>query len=248
MAALLMGETPGDIPSAPLPPPPPPLPPRRKVSEPRHYPVFTPIPLPPRNVPRKQTINVCYMELKKSPTFYLKLASTVLKFLSSIIQSESERLQAFVKESIRVEHISGLAWLVQNLENSIAASRETAEGDGNANAKDKAAVAFTDEVQSFARDVHAMVHEMVMSGVVGEQLHGVFLRELGLVTKCWPLHIPLSSLSLLGRVLVCRLQCRAMEDVQGDDPLAHNIWKGCVGAMKEKLLGYVIALAVLFLH
>ncbi len=238
MAALFMGDYPGEMPSAPLPPPPPPLPPRRKVSEPRHLHPFSPIPLPPRNVPRKPAIDVGYTELKKSPTFYLKLASAILKFLSSMTKSENGKLQEFLRESIRVEHVSGLAWLVQIVELSLIGSVDNT-GDENAHVKSSkaAAASFADEIQSFARDLFGVVHEMVMSGAIDEQLHGVFLRELGLVAICWPLRVSLSLLSLLGRILICRLQRRAMEDVQGDDPLAVNIWKGCVQGGEHSIQG-----------
>lgn len=97
---------------------------------------------------------------------------------------------------------------------------------------------FITELSSVGMELMEMLQEMIVSGVIGQQyLQGVLLNELGLSAKCWPLKIPPASLSLLGRVLVCRLgegQGGTMTapaegkngDKNGDDPLAVNIWKG----------------------
>ena len=219
MSAFLMGEA-TDTPLAPIPPPPPPLPPRRKISKPLLRPVSPK--LPPRSIPRKQTLERSYTELKKSPTFYLNLGAAVLKCLSrGLICSDNGNVQRFLDENLNVEHVSGLAWLIQNIE----ITQKGSEGDGTLKAK--AAVNLGEELQSFASDLMEMAHEMIMNrSIPNKDLHSIFLRELGLVSKCWPLQILPNTLSLLGRILICRLQQQSMEGGQEDDHLALGIWKG----------------------
>lgn len=80
MSSLIRPEGPAmETPAAPVPPPPPPLPPRRKVSV---EPLFLPSPtvtLPARNLPRP-LLPERYTGLKKTPTFYLRLALAVLRY------------------------------------------------------------------------------------------------------------------------------------------------------------------------
>ena len=234
-----MGEDVGtpSTPSVP-PPPPPPIPPRRKVAD-------TPLPVPPRHhIPRFQLQTpegggesrpISAETLKKKPGFYLWLASSALSCLSSgLVKNENPSIQAFLRKKLQAEHISSFAWLVQNIHSSL----QSLEGESKAKA-------FSTELVIFGRDLFDMLNEMIMSGVMNhEYLQGVFVHELGLNTKCWPLHITPTCLSLLARVLVCRLQQQSLKKQENereekekegevatqqqslDDPLAVGIWKG----------------------
>lgn len=237
MAAMLMGDevsTPG-TPSVP-PPPPPPIPPRRKVAD-------TSVPLPPKTiqVPRFQlqlqeggtdSRPFSAETLKKKPGFYLWLSSAALSCLSSgFVKNESSKMQAFLKKKLQAEHISSLAGLVQNIHSTLQSLEDEPK-----------LKAFCAELVSFGRDLFDMLNEMIMSGVMNhEYLQGVFIHELGLSMKCWPLHITPTCLSLLARVLVCRLQQQSLKKQEKerdekekkgaaqpslDDPLAVGIWKG----------------------
>ena len=131
-------------------------------------------------------------------------------------------MQTFLRKKLQAEHISSLAWLVQNVHSSL----QSLEGDPKLKT-------FSTDLVGFGRDLYDMLNEMIMNGVINhEYLQGVFVHELGLNTKCWPLHIAPTSLSLLARVLICRLQQHSLKK-QGDekeqavdDPLAVGIWKG----------------------
>ena len=142
------------------------------------------------------------------------------------MKNESSNMQAFLKKKLQAEHISGLAWLVQNIHSSL----QSLESETKLKA-------FCTDLVSFGRDLLDMLNDMIMSGVMNhEYLQGVFIHELGLNTKCWPLHITPTCLSLLAHVLVCRLQQQSVkkqerekeerEQQSLDDPLAVGIWKG----------------------
>ncbi len=153
---------------------------------------------------------------------------------AGIIGSQDPALQTFVKTSIQAEHVSCLAWLVQNLDALISMLDSGSKKEST----------FIAELTNLGNELMDMLQEMIVSGVIGQQyLQGVLLNELGLSAKCWPLKITPASLSLLGRVLVCRLgegQAAATTtatttttegrngggDRNGDDRLAVNIWKG----------------------
>lgn len=242
MAAMLMGDEVA-TPSTPLvpPPPPPPIPPRRKVAD-------IPVPVPPRPIPRFQ---LQYHEggssdsrpfsaesLKKKPSFYMRLASIALSCISGgLVKNNNSNIQAFLKKKIQAEHVSSFAWLVQNIHSSL----QNLESAPNIESDMKLQV-FCTELIGFSRILFDMLNEMIMSGVMNhEYLQGVFIHELGLNTKCWPLHITPTCLSLLGRVLVCRLQQQSLKKKEEDkdererataqqqsldDPLAVGIWKG----------------------
>lgn len=219
MAALLLGEPPkmATPASAPAPPPPPPLPPRHRAAKPEDL-------LPPRSIPRME---LHYPELKKKPGVYFRLASIVLKCLSNgVVRSEHRNMQEYVHKKLQPEHLSCLAWLIHNIESTLSKG-ESKSGE----VKSKIVSNLGEEdLRSFASELMEMVHEMIMSGAINHGLlQGVLLHELGLNTRCWPLHVTPMSLSLLGRVLVCRLQRhQSGEERQrsDDDPLAVNIWKG----------------------
>ena len=229
MAAMLMGDE-FSTPEAPPipPPPPPPIPPRRKAAD-------TPIPLPPRDIPRFQlpvhdgsseSRPISAETLKKRPGFYLWLASAALNCLSSgLVKNDNEKIQAFLKKKLQGEHISSLAYLVLNLQSSL----QSLESETKLKS-------FSTDLVGFGRELFDMLNAMILSGVMNhDYLQGVFIHELGLNVKCWPLHITPTCLSLLARVLVCRLQQQSSRKQNGkegvaqqpmDDPLAVGIWKG----------------------
>lgn len=220
MASLLLGEPPEmATPTAPAPPPPPPLPPRRRVSEPL---------LPPRFIPRPHvSAEPRTTEMKTKSTLYISLALAVLKCLwSGVVRNENRSMQKYLREKLQPEHISCLAWLVQNVESTLSM------GDSKSDeVKSKIVSNLGEEdLRVFASELMEMMHEMIMNGAINHDvLQGILLHELGLNTRCWPLHVTPTSLSLLGRVLVCRLQQHQSEDKKqrsDDDPLAVNIWKG----------------------
>lgn len=70
-----------------------------------------------------------------------------------------------------------------------------------------------------------MVHSAIVRGLIDEGHQGLLLRELELNTRCWPLRISRPCLSVLGWVLVYR---GGLNHSNGGDPLAINIWNGCV--------------------
>ena len=72
------------------------------------------------------------------------------------------------------------------------------------------------------------LRKLIVTGALNHEFHhDILLNELGLTPRCWPLSLPPSPLSLLGLVMVCRLQRRAGAE-DGDDRLAVSIWKGYV--------------------
>lgn len=158
---------------------------------------------------------------KRKPALFLHLASSSMKCLSTgLVANKDATIQNFIRERLQAEHISCLAWLVQNVDALISML----------NASSKVEPSLNSELAGFGSDLMEMLQEMIVGGLIGQQyLQGVLLNELGLSTKCWPLHIPPASLSLLGRVLVCRLgegQGNGNGAKNGDDRLIVNIWKG----------------------
>ena len=188
--------------STPPAPPPPPLPPRRPPVVKKKS---LNIPLPPRGVPRQRC----------KPVLYLRLATTTMSCLAELVSSKDPTLRKFVQDNLCAEHISCLAWLVQNVDVLISMLDSSSKVESS----------FVLELAGFGSDLMDMLQAMIVSGVIGQQyLQGILLNELGMSAKCWPLKITHSSLSLLGRVLVCRL---GEEGGKGeDDRLAVNIWKG----------------------
>lgn len=164
------------------------------------------------------------LEMKtRKPVLFLHLVSSIMKCLHlGLVRNKDPGIQKYLREKIHTEHISCLAWLVQNLDALIVMVDSSSKKEAN----------FNVELVGLGADVMEMLQEMVMNGIVGHQyLQGVLLNELGLNAKCWPLKVSSAALSLLGRVLVCRLE----EGVGmgngggrngGDDPLTVNIWKG----------------------
>lgn len=184
-------------------------------------------PAPEVQVPR-------YAELRKKPEFYLGLASATLKCLSlGIVQREHSGTQKLLQDKLRPEIISQLAWLILNIGSSSGQvtgtmslrtreKREAKKGKSNV-------LSLKQELSTLGLELMEMVHEMILNDSSHHMLHDVLLHELGLTTKCWSLAIPLASLSVLGRVLVCRLQRQSQgqeEARTGDDQLTINIWRG----------------------
>ena len=156
---------------------------------------------------------------KRKPILFLRLTSSSIRCLyAGLLANRDPALQKFVRDSLQAEHVSCLAWLVQNVDALISMLDSST----------KVEAGFVSELTGLGSDLIEMLQEMIVSNVIGQQyLQGVLLNELGLSAKCWPLHIPHASLSLLGRVLVCRLG----EGQEGgarsvDDRLTVNIWKG----------------------
>lgn len=196
---------------------------------PPHHPKGKATPAPEVQVPR-------YAELRKKPEFYLGLASATLKCLSlGIVQREHSGTQKLLQDKLRPEIISQLAWLILNIGSS--SSRGSMTGAVSLRARDKReakkaksnVLSLKQELSTLGLELMEMVHEMILNDSSHHMLHDVLLHELGLTTKCWSLAIPLASLSVLGRVLVCRLQRQSWgqeEARTGDDQLTINIWRG----------------------
>lgn len=117
-------------------------------------------------------------------------------------------------KKLQHEHVSVLASLFMNT------TDPSAQGDSS---KTRAV-----ELGAFASMLTDTIHEMVIGGMIGhDRLQGVLLHELGLNPKCWPLNVSPSVLSLLARVLICRLQYNSTHNPQSpDDTLTLSIWKG----------------------
>ena len=192
-------------------PPPPPLSPKKLFSD-----VSAP-PLPPRNLLRKSAAkSAAGPELKKS-VVHFSLAVISLKFIwTALVQSKHPGVRAFMTKRLQHEHISVLASLFLNTDCS-------AQADGKLKA-----VLELEDFGVFTGMLTEMIHEMVIEGMIGQdRLQGVLLHELGLNHKCWPLNLSSSVLSLLARVLICRLQYHGTHLTQSsDDTLALSIWKG----------------------
>ena len=243
-AFLLDLPTIGPVPTSP------PVPPKRIV--PLEIPQFvrkpfpdTPhLPPPPprgRVVPHDELLAPRYSDLRKKPEFYLGLAAATLRCVwVGIVQSEHAGLQKLFQDKLRPELISQLAWLVQNVGSipsssppslgASAATPSSAAREKREGKNGKASSALRDELVGVGSELLEMVHDIILMDSSHHMLHGVLLHEMGLSIKCWSLQIPLTSLSILGRILVCRLQRPGQLAVEtsGDDQLAVNIWKGCV--------------------
>ena len=215
-------------------PPPPPLPPRRPSGAKKGK--SSKIPMPPRSgfgaadAARPET-------KKRKPVLFLHLATSTMKCLhAGFMSSRDHALQSFVKSHVQAEHVSCLAWLVQNLDALVS----------KMDAGSKRESSLGCELANLGVDLMEMLQEMIVGGVIGPQyLQGVLLNELGLTAKCWPLRISPAALSLLGRVLVCRLGGEGHAavpadgkngDKNGDDRLAVNIWKGYASLLHENLI------------
>lgn len=203
--------------NAPTPPPPPPPPPP-SLSPRKLFSDTSAPPLPPRNLPRKSAAKTSAgAELKKS-ALHFSLAVISLKFIwSALVQSKHQGVRAFMAKKLQHEHISVLASLLLNTDCS------SAQGDSKLKA-----VSELEQFGAFTGMLTDMVHEMVIGGMIGQdRLQGVLLHELGLNHKCWPLNLSPSILSLLARVLICRLQYQSTHPTQScDDTLTLSIWKG----------------------
>lgn len=161
------------------------------------------------------------LEIKKrKPVLFLHLGSSSMHCLyTGLVSNKDPALQKFIRDSLQAEHVSCLAWLVQNVDALVSML----------DADSKVEASFVSELRGLGSDLMEMLQEMIMSDVISQQyLQGILLNELGMSTKCWPLHIPHTSLLLLGRVLVCRLAGSEGGDSarSEDDRLAVNIWKG----------------------
>lgn len=191
--------------------PPPPLPPKRtKLFRKGGAGVDAgeKLPLPPRNIPR----NPSEVPTQMKPNFYFRLALQALKCLSgSLVFSTHQRLHEYLTSSVSTDHLSVVAWLFVTGHGLVS---------NRARSTDLARLGSIEELVS---GVTELLHEMVVGGLVSHDHHGMLLRELGLHTGCWPLFISQQLLSLLARLLLCRLHAQASPQ---DDPLALNIWKG----------------------
>ena len=223
------------------------MPPKRRISIPLEPPklkqkVFAEP--PPTIQPRGKGVGIAssdsssaprYMELRKKPEFFLGLASAALKCLSAgIVHSRHVGARTILQDKLKPEHVSQLAWLIQNVGSTTShtprhahmggAKRETGKGRLVAGAS-----TAKQDLSKLGLELMEMVHEMIMSDSSRHLLHDVLLHELGLSAKCWSLSVPPSSLSVLGRVLVCRLYWQSQEEsAEGaeDDPLSVGIWRG----------------------
>ena len=98
--------------------------------------------------------------------------------------------------------------------------------------------------EKFVTTVTELLHQLVVEGYVKAEHHGMMLRDMGLHQGCWSLSVIPKVLSLLARVLICRLQ------VMGDqeDPLSLSIWKGSVLTEYYVLIRLYICVYVYTLH
>ena len=166
----------------------------------------TATPHPPPNKPEKDST----IETKKKPVFYLGLSLIAARcLLEGMVQSSFEGLQKFLISQMKVEHVSTVSWLFSNI--------HTISNGSNKSGELVKLVHFTDLLST----ITDLVHEMILSGIITHEHHWELLRDLGLHHGCWPLHVLPATLSLLARVLICRLKT-----LGGDDQLMYNIWKG----------------------
>ena len=192
------------IPTAP-PPPPPPLPPKKTRPTKSTF-----IPLPPRGMFRSE---VSPIQMKM--TFYLRLTvASVNCLLEGLVQNSFDELQTFLLTQFKPGHISILSWLFLN----VHSLSEDAKNSDKFHKNDK--MFHLKEMQKLITD---LLHEMVVNSIVTPEYHGSLLRDIGLHPGCWPLTVQMTTLSLLARVLICRLQiCTDTKD----DPLTLSIWNG----------------------
>ena len=195
------------IPVAP-PPPPPPLPPKKARFA---KPLVPPRLLPPRSVPREEEQ---WSPTQKKMTLYLRLTNTAVRcLLEGLVQGSQGELQKFLTSQFKPCHASVLSWLFLNV--------HSLSNDSKNSHKFVRLCHFSDLSQA----VTDLLHEMVVSGIVSAEYHGSLLRDIGLHPACWPLNVPTPTLSLLARVLICRLQ---VSTDSKDDPLTLGIWNGYV--------------------
>ena len=196
-------------PSVP-PPPPPPLPPKkaRFAKSPLLTPILPPPIVPPRDIPRCPTIE------QKKITFYLRLSLMSVKcLLEGLVQNSFEELQIFLSTQFKQGHFSTLSWLFLN----VHSLSEDSEKSGK--------IVKLGCFKEMTRVVTDLLHEMVVSSLVTPEYHGALLRDIGLHPACWPLSVLPAILSLLARILICRLQ--TCFDTK-EDPLSLSIWNGYV--------------------
>lgn len=174
-------------------------------------------PLPPRNILRKSGSRAGGTELSKT-ALHFSLASASLEFLrTALVQSKHQGVRTFVTKKLQHEHVSVLASLFMN-------TTDPSAKDGGGDPMPKGV-----ELGAFASVLTEAIHEMVIGGMIGQdRLQGVLLHELGLNPKCWPLDLSPAVLSLLARVLICRLQYHSThhQPQSPDDTLTLSIWKG----------------------
>ncbi len=196
------------IPTAP-PPPPPPLPPKKsRSSKSMFVPIIGATPcLPPRSIPRTPSSPV-----QMKMTFYLRLSVVSIKcLLEGLVQNPLDEIQNYLLTQIKPVHTSILSWLFLNV-HSLSEDAKNSEKFNK--------IFHFREMLKLITD---LLHEMVVNGIVTPEYHGSLLRDIGLHPACWPLTIPTITLSLLARVLICRLQFST--DTK-DDPLTLSIWNG----------------------
>lgn len=195
------------------PPPPPPLPPKKaRFSTEGATPNARP--LPPRLVPRqKSSTSQQESTVKcKKMSFYLHLSVASLKcLLEGFIQNTCTEIQKQLSSQFKLGHISISAWLFLNVHSL---------SEDNKNSTDFVTLPH---FKDLAKVVTELLHEVVVSGVVTPEYHGFLLQDIGLHPACWPLDVQTATLSLLARVLICRLQ---LTNDNKDDPLTLNIWNG----------------------
>ena len=129
-----------------------------------------------------------------------------------MVHSPVEKIQTFLRDRLTPDHISALASIFVNVHTVLQSS-------------DKAdRFAKVAGFEAFSVAITNFMHELVVEGFVSPDHHGMLLRDMGLHQGCWSLSVMPKVLSLLARVLICRLQRRDDQD----DPLSLNIWKGSV--------------------
>ena len=236
---------PGDLPQTPPVPTSPPMPPKRRISVPLEPPKLKQKPFVDQPVLQLRTRPLPastsdvssaprYAELRKKPEFFLELASAALKCLSAgMVASRHAGVRKMLQDKMKTEFVSQLAWLVLNVgSNGDSSPSPTPSGRTKRGAK-KARLSATgtstvkQDFSSLGLTLMEMVHEMIVDDATRHLLHDVLLHELGLTAKCWSLSIPPTSLSVLARVLVCRLYMQNQDNSSSeDDPLALAIWRG----------------------
>ena len=178
-----------------------------------------------------------YVELRKKPEFFLGLALAALRCVSvGVVHSRHAGARKILQDKLKNEHVVQLAWLIQNVGSVRNHAPNHTPTGGPKHREPKKVRRVTPEVPAakqnlleLGTELMDMVHEMIMSDSSRHLLHDVLLHELGLTAKCWSLAIPPASLSVLGRVLVCRLYWQNQEEsAEGaeDDPLLVGIWRG----------------------
>ena len=223
------------------------MPPKRRISAPLEPPKLKEKPFvePPLLRPKAKGVSVLtstsdtsaaprYAELRKKPEFFLELASVTLKCLfAEIVCSRHDGVRKILQDKMKPEFMSQLAWLVLNV-GSTGDSAPSSAPAGRTKRGVKKPRLLTTGASTVKRDLSKLgvtlmetVHEMIADDTSRHLLHDVLLHELGLTAKCWSLSIPPTSLSVLARVLVCRIYLHPQDSSPAeDDPLALAIWRG----------------------